>query len=196
MALEQIDQTITLLINSHHCSASDAFWSAVSGVWIWVPLYALIIGLMFWSLGWKKALAMVLATAVTVLLTDQLCTLIKDSVCRLRPANDPVMLERGLYLPCGASKRHIYGFLSAHAANCFAVTTCSAIFLREDKRLSKAWWGSFLGFMILWAGMVSISRVFLAKHFVGDILAGALFGCAIAAAISYLTLYLYKLKKR
>lgn len=192
----EFDKAITLAINSFHTPASDAFWIFMSRSKVWIPLYLALIALMFWRLGWKKALTMVAAAALTILLTDQCCNLIKNTVCRLRPGNDPDMIARGLYMPIQASTRHIYGFLSAHSANSFAVVCLCAIFLRKDRRLTlkhsgNPAWLIILVAMILWASLVAISRVFLAKHFVGDIVAGAFLGTAIAAGISCGAIYVH-----
>ena len=196
MKMEELDRIITLAINAHHSPASDAFWIFMSSSKWWYLLYAALITLMFWRLGWKKGLVMLAATALTILLTDQCCNLIKNSVCRLRPGNDPEMLARGLYLPIAASTKHIYGFLSAHSANSFAVVVLTSAFLHTDKRLTlkgsrNPSWLIYLIVMVLWASLVAISRVFLARHFVGDILAGAALGCIIAAATAYAAMRLY-----
>jgi len=193
--MEELDRTITLAINSLHCPASDAFWSTISGRVCTAVVYLVIIGIMFWRLGWKKALLMLVTTALVLGLADQACNLIKDTVCRLRPGNDPIMIERGLYLPISPSTKHIYGFPSAHAANAFAFLACAGIFLAEEPRkhmapLSKTW-KITISILCLWAVLISLSRVFLAKHYVGDILFGAVFGASIATAISFLAIYLY-----
>lgn len=193
--MEELDRTLTLAINSLHCPASDAFWSTLSGKYCTAIVYLIIIGIMFWRLGWKKALLMLVTTALILGLEDQVCNLIKDTVCRLRPGNDPVMLAKGLYLPIAPSTTHIYGFPSAHAANAFAFLACAGIFLAEERRkhhepLSRTW-KTTISVLSIWAVLISLSRVFLAKHFVGDILFGAILGAALATAGSYLAIYLY-----
>lgn len=212
----ELDRTISLAINSLHCPASDAFWIFLSDRFTTAVIYIIILGIMFWKLGWKKALLMLLTTAIILGIEDQICNIIKDGIARLRPGNDPIMLERGLHLPIPASARHIYGFPSAHAANAFGFLTCVAFFFHAHLRGSldgqthghhhhcfrssgeqvatgvinakdaaAAKWT--VSVLCVWAVLISLSRVFLAKHYVGDILFGAflgwliaLFGCHIA----------------
>ena len=124
-ALEQLDKTWTLTINSLHTPFTDKMWMFFSGRTEWIPLYVLVIALLIWRLGWKKGMVMILTTALCILCVDQFANLIKNSVMRLRPGCDPEMLERGLYvlIPSGAKS---YGFFSAHAGNAlaFAVSIC------------------------------------------------------------------------
>ncbi|MBP5172276.1 MAG: phospholipid phosphatase, partial [Bacteroidales bacterium] len=91
-ALEQIDKTWTLAINSLHTPFTDRMWMFFSGRTEWIPLYVLVIILLIWRLGWKKGLVMILTTALCILCVDQFANLIKNSVMRLRPGCDPEML--------------------------------------------------------------------------------------------------------
>ena len=179
--MEQLDQTITLWLNGLHCPFTDGMWLLFSNRTVWIPLYLLGAGLMIWRCGWKKGLAMVLLTALAILCVDQFCNLIKNSVCRLRPCNDPEIVKKGLHMLAGASASHPYGFFSAHAANAMAFAVASAKFLKRGTLP-----------LCLWAVLVGISRVFVGKHFLGDVLAGFLVGAIIALIISALTQLLFK----
>ena len=54
-------------------------------------------------------------------------------------------------------------------------------FANHKKGCPKAYaWGVFV-----WAFLVSLSRVFMAKHFIGDILVGALAGLAIGFLMGF-----------
>jgi len=196
--LVDLDRSLTLALNGLHCPASDAFWLAMSSSKIWIPLYVAIIALMFWRLGWKKTLVLLLTVALCVGASDQLCNLVKNSVCRLRPSFDQGMLDAGLVVLQGSSARHQYGFFSAHAATTFSVATVTTIFMVNALRTlpkSKAWTigtGFYIGFMYIWATAVSLSRVFLGKHFIGDITIGALAGSAIALILGFGALHVIK----
>lgn len=65
-----------------------------------------------------------------------------------------------------------FSFPSQHAAMAFAAAT---ILTMVDR---KRWW---LYFIV--AGLIAVSRVYLECHYVSDVVAGALIGTAIAAAI-------------
>ena len=127
--------------------------------------------LMVVRMGWKKGLISALSLIVMVLLVDQLSGLVKESVMRLRPCYNTWMLENGLQWPYG--RPGFYGFFSSHAANTmgFAVTSLMG-FHNDSSHGYKAYgWGVFL-----WAGLVCLSRIMMAAHFLGDVLVGIAFG--------------------
>lgn len=179
--LETLDQNLSLAINSLNSPISDQIWIWFSNKLVWIPLYLLIIVLLIHKLGWKKGLISVLAIVLCILCVDQFCNLIKNSVCRLRPCNDPKMVERGLHMLAAASASHPYGFFSAHAANAMAFAVCSAKFLKRG--------GPVLS---LWAVLVGLSRVFVGKHFLGDVLVGFIVGAVFALIFYALTQLLFK----
>ncbi len=86
---------------------------------------------------------------------------------RLRPCHDPsiaadVHLVNGY---CGG----MYGFVSAHASNAFALYSfLFFLFRKKNKKLQRI----ILG----WAILVSYSRIYLGAHFPGDVFGGALLG--------------------
>lgn len=188
--LEQLDQSLTLAINSHHSPSGDIFWQFMSSTSDWIPFFVLVAALLLWRLGWKKGLIYILAIALSIVCIDQICNLVKDSVCRLRPCFDPDMLDGGVHIfpapdPARTINRHAYGFFSGHAANSFGFAMCSWLALRQawktkntasDKRIAVIY-GVFI---FVWASAVSLSRIFMAKHFLGDIIVGAAAGCAVA----------------
>lgn len=198
----ELDRTITLAINGLHCPTSDAFWIFLSDKVTTAVIYIIVLAIMFWKLGWKKALFMLLTTAIILGLEDQICNLIKDFTARLRPGNDPIMLERGLYLPIPASARQIHGFPSAHAANAFGFLTCVTMFfmagakgrfgeaaLQPETGKVVKW---VVGVLSVWAFLISLSRVFLARHYVGDILFGGFLGWILALGGCMLAFYLWR----
>ena len=172
--LVQADKAATLYVNSLHTPWSDAVWVFFSNKWVWVALYALVLYFLFRRLGWKKALVAVAAIALTIVCCDQGANLFKNWICRLRPSHDAWMLSNGLYLPGDAGG--LYGFFSGHAANSFGFAAASLGIFRSDARHSyKAYgWAIFI-----WAFLVSLSRIFLGRHFFGDILVGAAAGMLI-----------------
>ncbi len=171
--IHHFDQRLTLEINSWDSSLTDPIWQFFSDVQVWIPMYVLIVACLIWRLGWKKGLIFTLAALAAFGFCDQFSNLIKDLVCRVRPLNDPWMIENGLNVLEGGSRS--YGFFSAHAANSFGLATSTYIAFRQDTRLKWHWYG---GWMFFWAFMVALSRVFVGKHYLGDILVGALIGLA------------------
>lgn len=171
--VHRTDQLLSLKINSWDSSLTDPIWQFFSNIPVWIPMYVLIVGCLIWRLGWKKGLVFVLAATATFGFCDQFANFIKDLVGRPRPLNDPFMVEHGLNILDGTTKS--FSFFSAHAANSFGLATCTYIGFRQDTRLryrGYAWW------MFFWASMVSISRVFVGKHYLGDVIAGIIVGAA------------------
>ncbi len=174
-----LDKQISLAINSLHSGFTDSVWVFFSHVQVWFPMYALIVGLLFWRLGWKKALVFTAALALTVLCCDQVANLFKDGVGRIRPCNDEFMIASGAHI---LAVHGSFGFFSGHACNAFGFACCSLVAFRTDKRLK---YRAYAAFIFTWAVLVSLSRVFVAAHFFGDVLAGAVMGTLMSLLIAY-----------
>ena len=181
----ELDRQITLWINSLGCESWDGFWMFLSNARVWYPLYGLIMGFIIYRLGWKKGLIVVASLFLAVIATDQLSGLVKAYFQRLRPCFDPWMLEHGVRHPIKPG--HLYGFFSSHAANTFGFAIASYIGLAVDK---KHHYSIYAWCIMVWATLVSLSRVMLAAHFVGDILVGAVFGLLIGSLIALLARFL------
>ena len=80
------------------------------------------------------------------------------------------MLRNGLHVLEYGGK---YGFFSAHAANAFGLATSTYLGLKADKSRNYRWYGTF---MYIWAFLVAVSRIFVGKHFLGDVIVGTLVG--------------------
>lgn len=190
LEIHKFDQAITLEINSWDSSLTDPIWQFLSDVPAWIPMYVLIVALLIWKLGWKRGLLVVLAAGLTFGFCDQFSNLIKDAVGRVRPLNDMFMLSNGLnVLEKGSTS---YSFFSAHAANAFGLATCTFTALRQILRREKSrchmpgWLKAYGIWMFIWAPLVAISRVFVGKHYLGDVLVGALVGMAAGYAFARL----------
>ena len=178
--VHHLDQEVTLAINSWYSNLTDPIWEFFSDKLVWIPMYAAIVGLLFWRLGWKKGLVAIAGVLLTFGFCDQFSNVIKYAVCRIRPVNDEFMIAQGLHiLETGGG----YSFFSAHAANSFGLAASTYIGIRLDKRLK---WKGYAAWMFFWATMVAISRVFVGKHYLGDIIAGSIVGLAAGLAFGYL----------
>jgi len=178
--MERIDQTITLWINSHYSPFGDAFWSFMSGKFVWVPLYVGIVALLIWRFGWKKGLLAVGCIALCFFVDERIVNIVKHLVGRPRPCNDPDMITAGIHmLNLGKG----FSFPSGHACNCFGVAVCTAICLKQDIKHS---WNLFNVLLVTWAVLIAISRVMLARHFFGDVLVGSIIGITNAVLFACL----------
>lgn len=166
-SLHHLDKDVTLAINALHCPASDAVWQVFSAKVIWFVLYAVIIVFFFIRLGWKRALIVIASAVLCVVACDQFANLVKFGVQRLRPVHDAEMMARGLHVL--ENPGQLYGFFSAHAANATGFAVCSLIGFRNDKKKKYTGYGVAI---CLWAFLVGMSRVFVGKHFFGDVMVG------------------------
>lgn len=178
---EIIDRQITLAINGLHSPATDFIWQVFSCRPVTFVLGAFIIVFLFIRLGWKKALIVLASTLLCIGACDQLGNVVKEAVARLRPVHDPWMIEHGLHVLEEPGK--LYGFFSAHAANAMGIAVCSLMGFRDDKTSRYRAYGIC---MTIWALLVGISRVFVGKHFLGDVLAGWLVGLVMGLLFGWL----------
>lgn len=178
--LEMLDRDATLAVNGFSGAFTDAVMPVLSNRLAMVPLYLLLIWYIWRRLGWKKTLFVLIAVALAVGATDQFANLVKNAVQRFRPCWDDYMTDNGLQILERRGGR--YGFFSAHAATCSAIATSVLWLLRK--------WGGgrrerlLAGLLVFWVAAVSISRIYVGKHFLGDILVGAAAGTIIALALS------------
>lgn len=169
-SLIDLDKAITVAVNGWNSVGTlDSFMLFMSKVWVWVPLYLIIVIALFKRLNWKNALIALAIIAAAFAFTDRFSYFLKESICRLRPCEEPML---GGIIRCIEKRGSLYGFPSGHACNtfCFALIT--------SRLFKKRWIGISL---FLWATVVSYSRIYVGKHYFGDVLAGALLGLAAGA---------------
>ena len=184
--LEQADKLATLEINSWSSAITDPIWQIFSNIPIWVPMYVIIVAFIIQRLGWKKGLIVVAAAALTFGFCDQSSNFIKALTERLRPCHDPYMIHNGLNILESGGK---FSFFSAHATNAFGLATCTTIGFRIDKRLK---YKGYITWMYIWATLVAVSRIFVGKHFLGDVIVGICVGTLAGLAFGTLAKVIIK----
>jgi len=173
--LIQFDKDLLVFINSMHTPAWDNIMWFISGKLSWIPLYMSILIYVFYNGGWKKGLLFVGAIAVLIALVDQSSVIFfKNMFCRYRPSHN---LEIGplLHIVKGY-KGGMYGFVSSHAANTFAIAIFTSLALKNRQYT----WG-----ILFWASIVSYSRMYLGVHYPADIAGGAILGSILAYGTHY-----------
>lgn len=164
-SLKAIDESLFFLLHEiGHPHLNDFMWW-MSNRYIWFPMYALLIFRLYKTHG-KTFYHPLIMLILVVLITDQVtASLMKPFFERLRPCHHPEIAPLvKLVGNCGGK----YSFASSHAANTFGL---ASLFFFYERFFSK------VGFLlILWAAVVSYSRVYLGVHFPGDILVGGLIG--------------------
>ena len=179
--MEQADKLATLEINSWNSAFTDPIWAFISDIPVWIPMYVAIVAFIIYKLGWKKGLIVVGGAVLTFAFCDQFSNLIKGATERLRPLHDPFMLHNGLNV---LENGGLFSFFSAHAANAFGLATSTYVGLKagSGERFKK-----YATWMYVWASFVAISRIFVGKHFLGDIIVGTCIGIAAGLAFGNLS---------
>ena len=169
----QFDRALFEKINSDWTNPLfDAVMPFVRHHLHWAPLYLFL--LIFLIINYKHNwLWWVVFFLATVALTDMTGTYIfKHNFQRLRPCNDPEMIDRVRHLldRCGG-----YSFISNHAANHFGMGTFFYFTFRTQLK-NWAWIG------LAWAALIAYAQVYVGIHYPSDVLAGALLGVVFGTA--------------
>lgn len=175
--LLELDKNLFVFLNSMGSEAYDGFWLFITKQINWIPIFAIIMYLVFKHLGWRHAVLIILVMALLIVLTDQTTNLFKNYFQRLRPVNN-TDLDDVIHF---VHKRSSFSFISGHASNSMA----AAFFLYKVLKPYL----KYMGFIFLWPLIFAYSRIYLGLHYPGDILCGYVWG--ILMALIMLKLYVY-----
>lgn len=187
--LIHIDQQWLLAINGWHSEWADMLMWYISKSTTWLPLYALLVGLIVYRFGilspslcregrrgssLLRVLIILAGFAVAVGVSDFVSSgIIKPWVCRLRPTHEPELA--GLIHLVNGYTGGLYGFVSSHAANTMACALLFALLYRNKY--------ATVGLM-LWVALNCYSRMYLGVHYPADIIGGLAIG-ALMATLTY-----------
>lgn len=194
--VHRFDQELTLAINSWSTPFTDPIWQFFSKIPVWIPMYVLIAALLIWRLGWKRGFIILLAAGATFGFCDQFSNFMKDLIGRIRPLNDEFMKAGGLIVLEKGTRS--FSFFSAHAANAFGLASCTSIVIQLDTKWfpssgkTSLWGKAYIIWIFFWATMVALSRIFVGKHYLGDVLAGSLIGIFAGTVFSLLAYHIIR----
>lgn len=160
----QKDKELLVFLNSLGNEYWDTFWLAITHQFNWAPLFILIIFLIIKSFGWKRGGFMILSLIILVAFSDQFTNLIKNYTQRLRPNNDPEIMNslRTLINP------QSYSFMSGHATTSTFFTVYTILLLKGKYKYTYL--------LLLFPALFAYSRLYLGVHFPLDILVGITIG--------------------
>ncbi len=172
------DREIFLFLNFDGGVALDKVMLFASGHLSWIPLYLLILAIVWRRAGWRGMVILLLAIAAAVGLSDlfsgifkhtgPLKHLLPDFPVRLRPMYTPEIEGMVHYINKGGQ----FGTISAHAATATSIGWIATRAIR-DRWFVAIMWGQ--------VALVSYSRIYLGYHFPQDILIGIAVGIASGA---------------
>ena len=164
------DQALFLWLNNMGSPNFDAFWMMMTHRGSNVVVYLIVWIFLGYKTSWKTAAYLLVFSGVLILCTDQLTNLFKVQVGRLRPCYDPEVqsLMRLVKPSCGGK----YSFFSGHASNSFALALFFGGFMKSYQRILTY-------VLLIIAGLIAYSRVYIGVHFPLDIICGALVGSLI-----------------
>ena len=184
----KLDSKLFLYLNNLGTSKFDIFWISLSKIEANILMYLFLILLLFYIQKIRPKLIYIFylffVIALMIAITDQGANIFKDSFQRLRPCYNESIIDslRLVKENCGGK----YGFFSAHASNSFSL----AIFfgLLFINRISY-----IIMITIVYASLISYSRIYLGVHYPIDIIFGSFFGIFVGF-VMYSFVYLKFLK--
>ena len=170
------DRDLFVFLNSLGIEEFDIFWSTVTNISTWIPLFILFFVLIYMKFSLREMVVMTLTVILLVVFVVFATDLTKEYVARLRPNNTEEIntLIRILKSPTN------YSFFSGHAASSFSVTTLMYLFLR--KHVHWAW------LFYIWPFIFAFSRIYVGVHYPIDILVGA----GVGIGSGYLFYWVYQ----
>ena len=184
----RLDSKLFLYLNNLGTSKFDIFWISLSKIEANILMYLFLILLFFYIQKIRPKLIYIfyffIVIALMITITDQGANIFKDSFQRLRPCYNESIIDslRLVKQNCGGK----FGLFSAHASNSFSL----AIFfgLLFINRISY-----IIMITIVYASLISYSRIYLGVHYPIDVFFGSFFGIFVGF-VMYSFVYLKFLK--
>jgi len=184
----KLDSKLFLFLNNLGTPKFDTFWISLSMIEANILMYLFLIFLLFYTQKTRPKFLYIFylfsVIALMITITDQGANIFKDSFQRLRPCYDESIKDslRLVKENCGGK----YGFFSAHASNSFSLAIFFGLLFKNRIRY-------IIIITMIYALLISYSRIYLGVHFPIDIIVGSSFGICVGI-IMYSFVYLKFLK--
>ncbi len=162
----QYDKELFLFLNNLGMSAWDNFWLVVTNKLTFIPMYTVLLYLIYKKLGVKTLLLLIIVITVMIVFTDQVTNLFKHGFERLRPCREDSVKEFMRFIAPRCGK---YGFFSGHSSNTMAVAVFAGLLL-------KPYYKRLIFLLLFWSSLVAYSRIYVGVHYPLDIICGMTFG--------------------
>ena len=184
----KLDSKLFLYLNNLGTSKFDIFWISLSKIEANILMYLFLILLFFYIQKIRPKLIYIfyffIVIALMITITDQGANIFKDSIQRLRPCYNESIIDsfRLVKENCGGK----YGFFSAHASNSFSLAIFFGLLFINRIRY-------IIMITVVYASLISYSRIYLGVHYPIDIIFGSFFGIFVGF-VMYSFVYLKFLK--
>ncbi|MDC1010087.1 phosphatase PAP2 family protein [Flavobacteriaceae bacterium] len=174
----KLDSQLFLFLNNLGSSTFDAFWIFLSYKESNIFFYLSLLIFYFYkkskTIKLSEVFQSLLFIAIMILIADQTANLFKDSFQRLRPCYNESLIDsvRLVKESCGGK----YGFFSAHASNSFSLAVFFGLLYKNKFRY-------IIYISLIYASLISYSRIYLGVHFPLDILFGGVYGITIGLVV-------------
>ncbi|HLV46865.1 MAG TPA: phosphatase PAP2 family protein [Flavobacterium sp.] len=173
----QWDKDLLVFLNSLGSESWDPFWLYITKQLNWWPLFLVVLYLLYRKLSLKQLLLLLLTLTLFFVFTDQMTNLVKNSVQRYRPINDPDLIGFVRKIKGSSS----WSYFSGHASNSSGAILL--LFMVLKNYYKKAW------LLFLFPLIFAYTRLYLGLHFPLDILSGYVFG--LLSGYLFFRLYVY-----
>src|SRR5690606_41673989 len=113
----EYDKVLFLYLNKLGMLSWDLFWLVVTDKLTFVPLYAILLYLLYKKYGLKSLFVFIIVVALMITFTDQITNVFKRGFERPRPCRAEGVREVTRFV---AKRCGLYGFILGHAANVMA----------------------------------------------------------------------------
>lgn len=172
--LLKYDTELFLFLNNLGSEPWDNLWLIITDKLTFIPLYAVLLFLLYKKYGLKSLLVFVVVVALMITFTDQITNVFKRGFQRPRPCGEADLIDQMRFIAVRCGK---YGFFSGHSSNSMAAAVFAGLML-------KGYYKNLIFVLLFWSAVVAYSRIYVGVHYPLDILCGLTFG-AISGYIFY-----------